>query len=312
MKYILLIFISTYAISQDFQKISCGIATHKLDQLIDFTENTQEVIKYLDEKSRNRYDYRCDLSAIESTDEYIIAIDGANSYTPIEFELSRLNSIKASKDEKLFDKLDFKNKALSKLISKEQDKKSFSPMTQLLLNSKTKLKAKQESLYFSHANPNMAYRCIKEIKEKKPNIKIKIMAYSWGGNSAQKVINKLERDQVNIESVLLIDPVRKGFLGTGVIKNITGTKDSGFFKKNSNVKKLTSVYQKTNTKALAFIAIRGNPVDGADRNIDLTQKCTMPMVFNPETKKLEKPTLGHLSLGFCQETRNEFRNFVLN
>lgn len=208
MKYILLILISSYSMSQDFQKISCDIATHSNEKLVGFTEDTQEVIEYLEKKSKNKYDYRCDLSSIDSTDEYIIAIDGANSYTPVEFELARLSAIKTSENKTLLSDLDFTNSELSKLVLKEQKRKSFSPMTQLLLNSKTKLNSNQESLYFSHANPQMAYKCIKEIKDKKPDIRLKIMAYSWGGNSAQKVMNKLESENIIIDSVLLIDPVR--------------------------------------------------------------------------------------------------------
>jgi len=303
MKYILLILISSYAMSQDLEKISCDIATHNLEALANFTDSTQEVIEYLDEKSKNKYDYRCDLSSLDSKDEYIIAIDGSNSYTPIEFELSRLNAIKTAEDVSVLSDLRHKNWRLNEVIEKEQNRKSFSPMTQLLLKSETKLNSNQEALYFSHANPHMAFRCIKDIKSKKPIIKIKIIAYSWGGNSAQKVMNKLERKNIEVDSALLIDPVRKGFLATGVIKNITGTKDSSFFKKNSNVKKLTTIYQKSNTNVMAFIAIRGNPAQGADKNINLSQKCS---------SVIGNFTLSHLSLGFCQETRDEFRDFILN
>ena len=273
--YLLILFTAMLQ-AQTYEELSCYASSNKKSELLELVEDATNLNNYLKSKISTNFDRRCDISGIENKKEYIIVFDGANTFAPVDFELNRLQMALMQKDvnnniEKYAGKTGLK---VDEQRDKEIYKKAVSPLRSLIQTYPELARSHQDFIYFSHTHLSRGARCIKKIKEHNPNVKVKLLAYSWGGNTAQKIMNKLNRQGVTIDSVFLMDPVRKGFAALGTLKNLTGVKNSKFFKKTSNVNKLYTVYQKTDDKSLRIASIRGNPAEGADKNINLSIKCS--------------------------------------
>jgi hypothetical protein len=126
-------------------------------------------------------------------------------------------------------------------------------------------------LYYSHTHLKHSMRCLTGLinQSRNENIDlppIKIMGYSWGGNTAMKFVKKLNKKfpDTKIAKVFTVDPVRKGL---GVLKNLFGSKDSKYFEKESNTGEHYNIFQKTDTSSM-LVGIKGNVVKGADKNIN--------------------------------------------
>lgn len=298
MKYFIITLFSLSLLAQDYDKLSCYASSQNEDTFSKLLANYENLTSYLDSKSKAHFKYRCDLSGIKNKTEYIISIDGANGFSPIDFELMRLstnaNNFKATSLIGLQkEKSNSKNDIFKKIYS--ENFKAYSPMSALLKEQFKRSKNHQDFLYFSHVHLGKVARCIKKIKSTNPKIKIKLLGYSWGGNTVQKLMYKFKRQKIKIDSVLLIDPVRKGFMAIGSLTNLFSLRNSNFFEKTNNVGKLYGVYQKTDTEALKVLPIRGNIVQKADKSINLSETCD---------------GVNHLNLNKCPSLIKLYQKFL--
>lgn len=128
--------------------------------------------------------------------------------------------------------------------------------------------------YYGQGHFKEAKSCLRSlIKESGiKNVKlpdVKIMGYSYGGNTAQKLSKEIDTNKnIEIKAVFTIDPVRKG---PGVLKNLlTKANANRFFTKSKNVEAYFNIYQKSNKNGLGLSGIKGNKINGTNsKNIKI-------------------------------------------
>ncbi len=157
-------------------------------------------------------------------------------------------------------------------------------------------------IYLPHNKLKTAKRCIQKLNLK--NRKLKIISLSWGGDTAQRFIKYLRRNRIEVDSVFFIDPVRKGFLSAGTLRNIFTRSNSPFFYKSSNVKRMYNFYQKTDDGSLGITKIRGNSIPSSDINVNLSTNCLS------ETAKIPFARVNHKSAIRCPVVLNRFVEFL--
>lgn len=162
------------------------------------------------------------------------------------------------------------------------------------------VKDMQQLIYLSHKDLRFAKRCISKNKLKS----IKIIANSWGGDTAHKFSKHLNKKNIFIKSSFFIDPVRKGFLSTGALKNIFTKKNSSFFYKTSNTNKLYNFYQKSDDGSLGLVKVHGNSIKSADKNINLSKNCLN------ESAEFTFTNINHKSAILCPVVLENFKQFL--
>jgi len=159
-------------------------------------------------------------------------------------------------------------------------------------------------LYYSHKHMKDSMRCLSGLidQSKKNGLSlppIKVMGYSWGGNTAMKFVKKLNDKYPNtkIDKVFTVDPVRKGLR---VVGNLLGSKSSKFFKKESNTNKHYNIYQKTD-KTSMLVGIKGNSVKGVDEEINYVS-----------TTSEHSASYAHIDVPESKEAKSLMQSFMDN
>ena len=157
-------------------------------------------------------------------------------------------------------------------------------------------------IYLPHNKLKDAKNCIHKLKLK--NRKLKIISLSWGGDTAQRFIKYLKRNLIEVDAAFFIDPVRKGFLSVGALRNIFTRSNSPFFYKSSNLKRMYNFYQKTDDGSLGITKVRGNSIPSSDINVNLSTNCLS------ETAKIPFTRVNHKSAIRCPVVLNRFKEFL--
>ena len=159
-------------------------------------------------------------------------------------------------------------------------------------------------LYYSHTHLKHSMRCLTGLIDQSRNENIdlppiKIMGYSWGGNTAMKFAKKLNKKypDTKIAKLFTVDPVRKGL---GVLRNLLGSKNSKFFKKESNTNKHYNIYQKTD-KTSMLVGIKGNSVKGVDEEINYVS-----------TTSEHSASYAHIDVPESKEAKSLMQSFMDN
>ncbi len=297
---------------------SCYLENYYNKQLE--TQDFDRVIETIQENSDQNAKMKCPTNnELKSKKEIIFAFDGAMAYYPLNFELNKFfNHNKNVTEKEKREKKDdiFREVYNSKQYRMEKKKKAPSPLRSLLfLSLKEPIPSSKEILYYSYHHLGKAYQCMKSIHKNNPTIEFKLIGYSWGGDAVQRMIKKMEKDDIHVKSAMTIDPVRKGLLGFGALKNIFTRKNSKFFKKNHHVERYYNLYQKTDSKTLPLIKIFGNSVNEADVNINLSDECffSQKRFEGDFSNLLELPERAtHINLEYCTNVREVYRVFLFD
>ena len=197
-----------------------------------------------------------DSSKIKDFTKFLFVFDGAYAYSPKRFNAY----LKSHKEKSPI------SSKITKIIDTEKRRVSYTPLLDMLFNSH--YKDTHLIFYFAQTSIKDAKRLAAQIQNEHDNFEVSILGYSWGGDASMRFAKHLQNKNIKVKSMFTLDPIRRGFMFLGFRKSIKS--DLAYFRKLENVEKYFNIYQKTDRFALPLIHLRGNRVEGADLNLNLS------------------------------------------
>lgn len=186
----------------------------------------------------------------------LFIFDGAYAYSPKRFKVYKEYSENFSRiPENIKRKLAFEKKVVS-----------YPPILDLVF--KSTFPKTHEIIYSSQIAINKSIKKINKIININ-DYKIDIVGYSWGCDASMRFIRYLKEKGIKVNKVFTLDPIRRGPFFAGFIKSINS--NDSYFTKESNVSKHFNIYQKTDRFSLPLMHLRGNSIDKADYNFNLSK-----------------------------------------
>lgn len=185
----------------------------------------------------------------------LFVFDGAYAYSPKRYKAYQ----------KYYPELQSIPKELKEKIDREKIRVSYTPLLDMIF--KTDLPSSHEIYYYAQTSIKGAKKVIE--LSYTSNSSIDIIGYSWGGDAAMRFIRYLKTKNIKVNKVHTLDPIRRGLFFVGFINSVNG--NSKYFTKEENVLKHYNIYQKTDRYSLPLIHLRGNYIDRADFNLNLSE-----------------------------------------
>ncbi len=235
----------------------------------------------------------CSNKVSPQTKDVIFVFEGGGVYSP------RFFNIVSREDKVIYPDESFKRFFDSYALSLFELKKSNSSTLRFLREQKA-FDKDREYFYFSNSDLKAALQCHKDLIGKN----IKVIATSWGSNGAHRFIRSLNARNEPIKAVIFFDPVRKGFLAFGALRNILTMSNSRFYKKLQNTELFINHYQKSDDGSLGVAKVRGNSIPSADINLNLSVNCISKEEHIPFVR------INHKNIFNCPTLKENFKQFL--